>query len=119
MRASWSSAVRPSGVRSVNPGRHLPLEPGHAHLEELVEVAAVDAEELEALEQRGARVERLVQHAAVELEPAQLAIDVQRRMPDVEVEQGRRRRRGGVAGWIIVMMRQSPRCRGPFSRRPE
>ena len=48
-------------------GRHLPLEPGDPDLEELVEVAAEDAEELEPLEQRGARVERLVQYAAVEL----------------------------------------------------
>src|SRR6185503_13114348 len=57
---------------------------------EFIKVAAVDAEELEALEERGAGVERLMQDAAVELEPAQLAVDVERRMPDVEVEQGRR-----------------------------
>ena len=72
------------------PGGDLPLEAGHAHLEELIEVAAVDAEELEALEERGTGIERLVQDAPVELEPAELAIDIERRMPDVEVEQGRR-----------------------------
>jgi hypothetical protein len=38
-------AVRPSGVRSVNPA-HLPLEAGDANLEEFVEVAAVDARNL-------------------------------------------------------------------------
>ena len=51
------------------------LEAGHAHLEELVQVRADDAEELHPLQQRVLRVERLVEHALVELQPAQFAID--------------------------------------------
>ena len=71
-------------------GGHLALEPGHPHLVELVEVAAEDAEELEPLEERSAGVERLVQHPAVELQPGELAVDVERRIP--QIQRGRRRR---------------------------
>ena len=52
------------------------LEDGRdAHHEELVEVGAGDGQELDALEQRMRRVLRLRQHALVERQPAQLAID--------------------------------------------
>ena len=64
-------------------GRHLLLEPGDPHLEELVQIAAEDGEELDALEQRCPRVERLVQDPPVELEPAQLPVEVQRGVPQV------------------------------------
>jgi hypothetical protein len=63
------------------------------HHEELVEVAADDGEELDALEQRVRRVEGLVEHALVELEPAQLAVDEQRGVGQLD---GRRRRLRGV-----------------------
>src|SRR4029077_11777498 len=72
-----------------DPGRKLLLQAGDPHLEELVEIAAEDAEELEPLQQRGTLVERLVEDAAVELEPAQLAVEVERRVPEID----RRRRR--------------------------
>ena len=62
--------------------------PADAHHEELVEVGAEDRQELQPLEQRHARIDRLVQHARVELEPAQLA---------VEIEGGGRSRLGHVA----------------------
>ncbi len=65
-------------------GGHLPLEPGDPDLEELVEIAAEDAEELEPLEQRRAGVERLVQHPAVELQPGELPVDVERRVPEIQ-----------------------------------
>ena len=52
------------------------LQAGHANLEELVEVRRRDAEELEALEQRHARVHRLLQHAQIERKLRQLAVDV-------------------------------------------
>jgi hypothetical protein len=67
-----------------DPGRHLTLESCHAHLEELVQVATTDRQELEPLQERGAVVQRLVQHAAIELQPGQLAIDVERWVPQVE-----------------------------------
>ena len=51
------------------------LEAGHAHLEEFVQVGGHDAEEAHALQQRLARVLRFFQHAAVEGQPAQLAVD--------------------------------------------
>ena len=112
----------PSGVRSLEAGRDLLLEAGDPHLEELVEVAAEDAEELEPLEQRRPGVERLVQHAAVELEPGELAIDVERRVPEVEVEQGRGRSWRSVTGGMYpaAMHRHDASCnrvyRGSFSR---
>ena len=54
-----------------------------ANHEELVEVRAGDAEELHPLEQRVRLVARLREHALVELQPAQLAIDVERRVLQV------------------------------------
>jgi hypothetical protein len=84
MADSWSSGVIPLD----DARRRLLLEAGHAHLEELVEVAAEDREELESLEQGSARVERFVQHTAIELEPRELAVQIQRGVP--KIDRGRR-----------------------------
>ena len=54
----------------------VPLEPGHADHEELVQVRAEDGEELDALEQRHRGVLGFLEHPAIELEPGQLAVDV-------------------------------------------
>src|SRR5713226_7349380 len=51
------------------------LEGGHPDHEELVQVRAEDGEELHALEQRHARVLRLLEHAPVEFEPRELPVD--------------------------------------------
>ncbi len=64
--------------------RRLLLEARDAHLEELIEVAAEDGHKLEPLEQRGSRVERLVQNAPVELEPGELPIEVEGWVADVD-----------------------------------
>ena len=61
------------------------------HLEELVQVGAEDREELDPLEQRGAGILRLVEHPAVELEPGQLPIDVERRRAEIRRRSGRDR----------------------------
>jgi hypothetical protein len=55
-------------------------EPDH---EELVEVRPADPQELNALEQRVGAVPRLGEHALVELEPGELAVEVQRRVRQV------------------------------------
>ena len=52
------------------------LQARDADLEELIEVAAGDAQELQPLEQRHRFVERLVEHPLVELEERQFAVDV-------------------------------------------
>ena len=52
------------------------LEAGHANLEKLIEIVGRDAQESEPLEQRHFLVERLREHAPVEFEQRQLAIDV-------------------------------------------
>ncbi len=51
--------------------------------EELVEVGADNREELHPLEKRMRGVGRLGQHALIELEPAQLAVDVERRILEI------------------------------------
>ncbi len=48
---------------------------GHAHHEEFVEVIGGDRQEFQPLEQRIVRVGRFLQHAAVEIQPRQLAVD--------------------------------------------
>ena len=57
-------------------GLDLLAQAGDADLEELVEVAGEDRQELHPLEERVALVARLVQDAGVELEPRQLAVQV-------------------------------------------
>jgi hypothetical protein len=57
------------------PAGDLLLQAADADLEELVEVARDDAQEAQALEQRVARVLGLLEHAAVEGEQAQFAVE--------------------------------------------
>src|ERR1043166_3638500 len=64
-------------------GGDLLPETSHPHLEEPLEVGAEDRKELDPLEERCPRVPGLVQHATVELEPGELAIDVERRRMEV------------------------------------
>ena len=66
-------------------GGDLAVEAGHAHHVEFVEVGGRDRQEAQALEQRMARVVRLLQNAPIELQPGQLAI--------VEAGRARGRRR--------------------------
>jgi hypothetical protein len=51
-----------------------------ADLEELVQVGAGDAQEAQPLQQRHLRIQRLSQHAEVEIQLRQLAVEVQRRI---------------------------------------
>ena len=73
----------PVGGTVHHPRDDLPAKAADADLEVLVQIAAEDGEELDALEQRCPRVERLVQDPPVELEPAQLPVEVQRGVPQV------------------------------------
>ena len=66
----------PARARDPDARADLLLEAGDADLEELVEVAVEDREELHALHQRVFRVLRKGEHARVELEPGELAVDV-------------------------------------------
>ena len=82
---------------------HLLFQAGHADLEELIEIAAHDAQELEAFEQRHRLVARLLQDPAVELEQRQLAVEVEIGLAEVHHLLGRCRgglgylgRRGGA-----------------------
>ena len=59
---------------------HLLLQAADADHEELVEVGREDGQELEPFQQRHRRVLRFLQHPAIELQPAQLAIDVEGRI---------------------------------------
>ena len=68
MRASACCGVRPSAERTRDSRLRLPEQPGHAHLEELVEVRREDRAELHALEQRQGLVGRKLEDARVELE---------------------------------------------------
>ena len=51
------------------------LEAGDAHLEKFVQVGSGDAKKLETFQERIAGIAGLVEHALVELQPAQLAVD--------------------------------------------
>ena len=82
---------------------HLLFQAGHADLEELIEIAAHDAQELEAFEQRHRLVARLLEDPAVELEQRELAVEVEIGLAEVHHLLGRCRgglgylgRRGGA-----------------------
>ena len=81
----------PVGARRLDPGVDLVVHPGDAHHEELVEVRAVDRAELHALEQRPVGVLCELQHALVEVEPRQLAVDVEGGVADGGGRLARRR----------------------------
>ena len=63
------------GERRRRPERTWPRRPGDADHEELVEVVGRDRQEAQLLQQRMVAVRGLLQHAAVELQPGQLAVD--------------------------------------------
>src|SRR5439155_21608582 len=66
-----------------DPGLELVVDTGHADHEELVEVARVDRRELHALEQRERRVLGQLEHPLVEVQPGQLAVEIQRRVREI------------------------------------
>ena len=68
---------QPVGAAGVDPGVELVEEPGDPDHEELVEVGGVDRAEPEPLEQRHPRVLGQFEDPLVEVEPGELAIEVE------------------------------------------
>lgn len=71
-RLGRAAAVRRGGLDAAE---NEPLEQPHALHEELVEVAGEDRQELDALEQRERLVVGLGEHAPVELQPREIAVE--------------------------------------------
>jgi hypothetical protein len=65
------------GRRLNDAGRDLTPNAGDANHVELVEIPTEDAEKFYSLQQRHPRIERFMQHARVERQPAELAIEVE------------------------------------------
>jgi hypothetical protein len=132
--ASWIVAARfREGVRRAARGRRTRAvaHRGDADLEEFVEVGAGDAQEAQSLQQRHALILRLRQHAEIELELRQFAVDVQRRVAQVArcllmggaARESRRARRVARSYWALgrdafAAIRASPRVRAR-GRRPK
>ena len=76
-RISASASLRRAAVgrAHVQPAAAWPMQAGDAHHEELVEVRREDRAELHALEQRDVRVGGELEHARVEVEPRELAVE--------------------------------------------
>ena len=74
------------------------FQPAHAFHIKLVEIRVENREKPEAFEQRRAGVHRLVEHAAIELEPRQLTIEKLRRRRVVEARVAALFRGRGLAG---------------------
>jgi len=107
------------GAAHVHARVDLALEPRDPDHEELVQVRAEDREELEPLEERHVGVERLLEHALVEVEPGELPAPVAlrglgrvdagtERREDARLREGPRRARGRGRG--------RPRARGSQAR---
>ena len=73
------------------------LQAGDANLEELVEVAGEDQQELQAFEQRIGLVQRLLQHPDIELQLRQFTVDVQAAV----IQAGDRGRRRSFHHWRL------------------
>jgi hypothetical protein len=71
-------------------------------LVELVEIGAEDGQELEPLEQRSAGVAGLVQNSAVELEPGELSIQVERGIAQVNRWSDRLRCTNSEVGHVLI-----------------
>ena len=69
------SGVRPSGLFVAMPARTWPLRPATRTMKNSSRLLARDRQEAQPLEQRMVGVLGLLQHAAIELQPGQLAID--------------------------------------------
>ena len=54
---------------------HLRLDAGHADHEELIKVIGGNRQESHPLQRRVARIDRFLEHPAIEMEPGQLAVD--------------------------------------------
>ena len=78
-------------------GLDLLAKAGHANLEELVQVAGEDRQELDSLKERIALVSSLEQHAGVELEPGEFAVQV----GEFASARATRRVRAGTAGRAV------------------
>ncbi len=95
------------GARRLDADPALALEAGDAHHEELVDVGRRDRQEAHPLQKRVAVVHRLLEHALVEGEPRQLAVDE----PPRRVRVGaRRRRRAGARRGVVVREARGPSC---------
>ena len=116
-RAARPACGRPSEI-SVDARQHLPDQAGDADHEEFVEIVGRDRQEPQPLEQRMVRVRRFFQHAPVELEPGQLAIDEALRA-SVMSGDGRRLRdglRGVRFDNVVSSQRSAPRPSPAFKR---
>jgi hypothetical protein len=75
--------VQPIDRDIVNAGAIFLEDGGDAHHEELIEVRSGNRQELHPLEQRMIGILGLRQHALIELEPAEFAVDEERRRREI------------------------------------
>ncbi|MNV09457.1 hypothetical protein D3C71_999470 [compost metagenome] len=96
------------GARLFTGEGDLLLQAGNANFEELVQVAGEDQQKLQPLQQWVGLVQRLLQHADVELQLRQLAVDVQAAV--IQTGNGNRRCRhsgfGYHRGWSRLQLRR-------------
>ena len=71
------AVVQPIGSGPAHAELHALHHAGDAHLEELVQVGADDGHEAQALQQRHLRVPRQLQHPSLELQGAELPVQVE------------------------------------------
>ena len=81
-RVDLLAGPEPVGAAGVDSGVELVEQPGHPDHEELVEVGGVDRAEADPLQQRHFGVLGQLQHPLVEVEPGELAVEVEGRIVD-------------------------------------
>ena len=110
--SSTSRGSRPDAAGTATPGGDPALEAGDPHHEELVEVGGEDRQEPHPLQQRQVLVLGELEHAGVEVQPGQLAVE------EPVGRRGRVRRRRTAARRRTARGRPTRSSVGPSSRRP-
>ena len=67
---------QPGGIRLLVPGAHLLLDAGHPHHEKFVQIGGRDSQEFASLQRRILLFVGLLQHPRVEVQPAELSVDI-------------------------------------------
>ena len=94
-----SMGVRPSTVCVLNARGDLLFQSADALHEKFIQIAADNGKELDALEQGCLFISGHVQHAAVEFQPRQFAVEI--KLGGVEVDDVRRGRVDPASGFLV------------------
>ena len=106
------------GTQRGNMRLHLVLQPGQAHHNKFIQVGVKNGKKFDTLQQWMAIILRFLEDTPVELNPAQVAIDIQFRPIQLRNLGRSHRARGHMLFFLLHMGPYSDRQLGPYSDCP-